>query len=101
MKHIELTTEQERVIEERMLTGAYRNEREVIDDALARLVEDELEGEVGVEAVSAAIERGAEELRAGRGIPVTDREEFIRGVMSRAKSRSKTATAKRRGDASR
>ena len=82
---ITLTPEQERVVRDRLKTGAYRDEHEVIDDALARFVEDDLEREVGVETVKSAIGEGTAQLRRGEGVTITDKEAFADGVMARSK----------------
>ena len=99
MRQIALTADQALLIDERMRTGAYGSEQEVIDDALARLVEDDLENEVGIESVRAAIQRGTEELRAGQSVEVTDEEAFVRDVVNGAKERGKRARGQREPNA--
>ncbi|MBT3269274.1 hypothetical protein HN371_19165 [Candidatus Poribacteria bacterium] len=82
---ITLTEDQMKFVTRRVESGMSRSEQEVIDQALDALYTDELEQEVGEDAIRAAIEEGTAQLRRGEGIRITDKGSFADGVMQRAK----------------
>ena len=85
--HITLTPEQEKIVQERLKIGAYRTEQDVIDDALGRLVEDEIIESYDQDELRASLQRSREEFDRGEGIEIIDREAFVDDVLTRAEKR--------------
>lgn len=67
-----------------------RSEEEVLDQALNALYVDELEQEVGEDAVRAAIEEGTAQLRRGEGIRLRGKED-IRKFFEQMKAEGREA----------
>ena len=66
---IELTPEDERVVQQRLRDGTFRSAEEVIHDALASQEAETAWFRENQDAVDAKIRRGIEQLERGEGIP--------------------------------
>lgn len=87
MKHTELTSAQERIVQERLEIGSYESKHDVIDDALGRLIEDDIIESYDHDELRASLQRSREGFDRGGGIEIRDRDAFAEGVMRRALQR--------------
>ena len=88
--HIQLTADQAKLVRRRVKTGAYHNEQEVIDDALARLTEDEIIESVGIQNVRKSVEEGLAQLDRGEGITLqgdAELDAFFEDIKTRGRKR--------------
>ena len=87
---IELTPEQQELVQGYMRLGGYATEHDVIDDALDRLMEDLAIASHGREELKASLRRGREELDRGEGLELQGDEELVAyfdGVIARGRAR--------------
>lgn len=86
---VELTSEQEKLVNDWIEAGAYGSAQEVIADALARLVEDEIVAGHDQDELRASLRRSREQFDRGEGKP-WDVGDFIARGEKRLAERSPT-----------
>ena len=91
--HIRLTDQQAAIVKHWINSGKSRSEQEVLDDALGRLIEDEIVRSHDQEELKASLRDARAELDRGEGI-TWDVDDFIaRGEERLAERRRKRAHA--------
>ena len=73
---IRLTDEQAAIVKHRMMAGKGQSEEEVLDDALGRLIEDEIIESYNQEELKASLRDARAALDRGEGVP-WDVDDFI------------------------
>jgi antitoxin ParD1/3/4 len=69
---LSLQPETERLIEEKVQSGEYNSADEVVRSALCALAKEDQEYAIRVEALRGEIQKGLDELDAGRGVPIDE-----------------------------
>ena len=101
---IDLTPEQERLIQRRIQTGAYENGQDVVSDALGILeqladdqgLQDDILASAGMEDVRRRVLRGIDQLERGEGITLDGDGElraFGEDIKARGRKRRAARTA--------